>query len=70
MRDISLVPAEQLSKMGSVAIVLKKKKREGTTTMQDEGRLSKNLCEGHIERKPVSRLVFFYYAVSISDCIA
>jgi hypothetical protein len=68
MRDISLVPAEQLSKMGSVAKVLHKKR--GTTAMQDEGRLLKNPCEGHMKRKPMLRLVFFYYAVSISDCIA
>jgi len=54
--------------MGSVAKVLLKKR--GTTAMQDEGRLLKNPCEGHMERKPMSRLVFFYYAVSISDCIA
>lgn len=68
MRDISLVRAEKLSRMGLVAKVLRIKR--GTTAMQDEERLSKNLCESHIERKPMSRLVFFYYAVIISDCIA
>jgi len=68
MRDISLVRAEQLSRMDLVAKVLCIKR--GTTAMQDEKRLSKNLCEGPIERKPMSRLVFFYYAIIISDCIA